>query len=123
MKNVLIPLHHMAVLMALAVLTACSAIQGDTPLQRYIGLQLDYRVAQTAALSYKTACTPQLASHPCHSDVSRIQAISRKVQSTFDTAEAARTFGANADFATSVALASTALGELQTLLQHTSEVK
>ena len=116
-------MKHLCIFALFLVLTACSAVQGDTPLQRYIGLQLDYRVAQTAALSYKTACSPQPASHPCHSDVSRIQAVSRKVQSTFDTAEAARTFGAGADFATSVALASTALGELQTLLQHTSEVK
>lgn len=111
------------ILCLLVLLTACNAWQADTPLQRYYGLQQDYHTTQTAALSYKTACTPQPASHPCHSDVTRIQAISRKVQSTFDMAEAARTLGAGADFAASVAIASTTLGELETLLQQTSEVK
>lgn len=116
-------MKHFCMMAIFIALSACSAVQGDTPLQRYYGLQQDYKATQTAALSYKNACTPQPASHPCHTDVTRIKALSRKVQSTLDTAEAARTLGANADFASGVALASTALGELQSFLQHSSEVK
>ena len=116
-------MKHLCIFALFIVLTACSAVQGDTPLQRYYGLQQDYRAAQTVALSYKIACTPKPASNPCHQDVARIQAISRKVQSMLDTAEAARTLGAGANFAASVAIASTVLGELETFLQQSSEVK
>lgn len=116
-------MKHLCTFALLIALAACSAVQGDTPLQRYYGLQQDYRTAQTAALSYKTVCTPKPASNPCHQDVTRIQAISRKVQSTLDTAEAARTLGASANFAASVALAGAALDELQNFLQQSSEVK
>lgn len=104
-------------------LAACAAIQGDTPLQRYYGLQQDYHTVQTVAVAYKTACDSTAASHPCHKDVASIQAISKRVQSTFDAAETARRLGVNADFSAAVAIASTALGELQTYLQHTSEVQ
>lgn len=107
----------------IALLTACNAVQGDTPLQRYYGLQTDYRAIQKVALTYKNGCANTVPENPCHKDVTNIQAISRRVQSTFDSAEVARQIGINADFATSVAIAGTALGELSTYLQHTSEVK
>jgi len=106
-----------------AFLAACNAVQGDTPLQRYYGLQTDYRTIQKVAVTYKNGCAKTAQEHPCHKDVTNIQAISRRVQGTFDAAETARLIGINADFATSVAIAGTALGELSTYLQHTSEVK
>ena len=107
----------------IALLTACNAVQGDTPLQRYYGLQTDYRTIQKVAVTYKTGCANTAPENPCHEDVTNIQAISRRVQGMFDAAETARQIGINADFAASVAIASTALGELSTYLQHTSEVK
>lgn len=116
-------MKNIFVLTLIALLTACNAVQGDTPLQRYYGLQTDYRAIQKVALTYKNGCADTAPQNPCHKDVTNIQAISRRVQSTFDSAEAARQIGINADFATSVAIAGTALGELSTYLQHASEVK
>lgn len=105
------------------LLAACNAVQGDTALQRYYGLQTDYRTVQKVALTYKKGCATTAPENPCHQDVANIQAISRRVQSTFDDAETARQIGINADFAVAVSVAGTALGELSTYLQHSSEVK
>ncbi len=116
-------MKRLCILALCCLMTACSAVQGDTPLQRYIGLQLDYQNWQTVAVAYKTACAKTLPTHPCHQDVVTIKAISSRVQGTFDAAETARKFGIGADFAASVAIASTALSELATYLLHTTEVK
>ena len=48
-------MKHLCTFALLIALAACSAVQGDTPLQRYYGLQQDYRAAQTAATLARTA--------------------------------------------------------------------